>query len=237
MLRAAGACVTGPLHQTQGSEGQDALHLSGWRGGWIAAVADGLGSRMRSATGARLAVQAAQKVARGWPAGTWRNIPARQAATDIYRRWLATVPWTDKGSAATTLLLLVCDADGNARTWQIGDGLVLLRTQDRVLSLTPPRTGFGNQTQALGVDRSWSAWHTADFALQAPGDMVLLMTDGVADDLVPQTLNGFASAIHRQLTRLNRRRSRRWLEHELTHWATPLHGDDKTLIAVFKDKR
>lgn len=237
MLRAAGACVTGPFHQAQGSECQDALYLSGWRGGWIAAVADGLGSRTRSATGARLAVQAAQTVARSWPAGTWRDVPARQAATDIYRRWLATVPWADKGSAATTLLLLVCDADGNARTWQLGDGTVLLRTQDRVRSLTPPRTGFGNQTQALGVDRSWSAWHTADFALQAPGDMVLLMTDGVADDLVPQALNGFASAVHRHLKRLSRRRGRRWLAHEFTHWATPLHGDDKSLVAVFKDKR
>ncbi len=236
MLRAAGSCVTGPFHQDQGSEGQDALSLRGWRGGWIAAVADGLGSRTRSTIGARLAVQAAQTVARGWPAEAWRDVPARQAATDIYRRWLTTVPWADKGSAATTLLLLVCDADGIARTWQLGDGLILLRTQDRVRSLTPPRTGFGNQTVALGVDRSWSAWHTADFALQAPGDMVLLMTDGVADDLAPHALNGFASAVHRHLTRLNRRRGRHWLAHELTHWATPLHGDDKTLVAVFKDK-
>ena len=108
MLRAAGACVTGPAHLSEGEEGQDALALRGWRGGWIAAVADGLGSRTNSRTGARLAVQAAQQVARQLPlqAGAWRDVPARNVATGIYRRWLATVPWAEKSSAATTLLLL-----------------------------------------------------------------------------------------------------------------------------------
>lgn len=237
MLHATGTCVTGPSHRALGIPGQDALQLRGWRGGWIAAVADGLGSRAHSAVGARLAVQAAQRVARGWPARSWRDVPARQAATDIYRHWQASVPWADKSCAASTLLLLACDADGHARTWQLGDGLVLLRTGGVVESLTPARTGFGNQTQALGVDRSWSAWHTADFALKGTGDMVLLMTDGVADDLLPEALDGFASVVNRNLARRSRRRGKRWLTHELIHWATPLHGDDKTLAAVFKEKR
>ena len=59
----------------------------------------------------RVAVQAAQQVARQLPlqAGAWRDVPAREVATGIYRRWLATVPWEEKSSAATTLLLLACE--------------------------------------------------------------------------------------------------------------------------------
>lgn len=229
--------MTGPAHRAQGTQGQDALQLRGWRGGWIAAVADGLGSRVHSATGARLAVQVAQQVARDWPAESWLELSAREVATDIYRRWLAAVPWADKGLAATTLLLVACDAAGRARTWQIGDGLVLLCTQGVAQPLTPARDGFGNQTRALGMDRAWTAWHTADFALKEPGDMVLLMTDGVADDLLPDALDEFASVVRRDLACRSRRAGRRWLNHELTHWATPLHGDDKTLAAVFMEER
>ncbi len=142
MLRAAGACVTGPAHLQAMQGGQDALALRGWRGGWIAAVADGLGSRTRSAVGSRLAVLAAQQIARQWSPASWLDLSARLGATDLYRRWLALVPWQDKSCAATTLLWLVCDAQGRARVWQLGDGVVLCRLGGRVQVLTPDRAGF-----------------------------------------------------------------------------------------------
>jgi serine/threonine protein phosphatase PrpC len=238
VLRAAGTSVTGPAHLREGQDGQDALALRGWRGGWIAAVADGLGSRANSRVGARLAVQAAQQVARQLPlrAGAWRDVPAREVATRIYRRWLSNVPWAEKSSAATTLLLLACDAQGYARIWQIGDGLVLCRIRGEVQVITSERTGFGNQTRALGVQRAWSDWKTASFRLEKKNDLVMLITDGVADDLPASTLDGFAAVVHRELAQRSRRQGRRWLTHELTHWATPQHADDKTVAVVFKDK-
>jgi len=238
VLRAAGTSVIGPAHLSQGQDGQDALSLRGWRGGWIAAMADGLGSRSNSGVGARLAVQAAQRAARQWPlqVGAWRDLPARDVAADIYRRWLVSVPWADKSSAATTLLLLVCDAAGYVRIWQIGDGMVLCRVKGQLQLITPERTGFGNQTRALGVHRAWSDWHTASFRLHEPGDLVMLMTDGVADDLQASVLDGFVAVMHRELAQRSRRQARRWLTHELTHWATPLHADDKTVAVVFKNK-
>jgi serine/threonine protein phosphatase PrpC len=235
MLKAAGACVTGPAHVQAGQDGQDALALRGWRGGWIAAVADGLGSRARSALGSRLAVQAAQQIARQWSPASWLDLSDRRCVTDLYRRWLALVPWQDKSCAATTLLWLVCDAEGRARVWQLGDGVVLCRIGGRIQVLTPDRPGFGNQTRALGTHRAWSDWHTASFTLREPGDLVLLMTDGVSDDLAASSLDGFMSVVHRQVRQRSRRQARRWLTHELTHWATPLHSDDKTVAVVFRE--
>ena len=67
MLGAAGVSVTGPGHVSLGQANQDAIALRGWRGGWIAAVADGLGSRPLSGLGSRLAVQAAQQTIRSMP--------------------------------------------------------------------------------------------------------------------------------------------------------------------------
>ncbi|NML48029.1 protein phosphatase 2C domain-containing protein [Ramlibacter sp. G-1-2-2] len=236
MLRAAGASVAGPGHLRLGEDSQDALSLKGWRGGWIAAVADGLGSRAQSARGARAAVEAAQAVARTWKrSGEWRDLPARQVATDIYRRWLRALPWSDKSMAATTLLLAVCDAHGYARVWQMGDGLVISLVNGRAEVLTPTRSGFGNETRALGTDTSWSAWNTQDVILVRRGDAILLMTDGISDDVPGELVEGFAIAVRRELRKRSRRAGRKWLRRELTHWATPGHTDDKTLAAIFLD--
>ncbi len=89
----------------------------------------------------------------------------------------------------------------------------------------------------MGIDKAWSAWSTHEFVLSQPGDQVILMTDGVADDLDERSLHAFPQALHRHLSGLSRRRARRWLTHELTHWSTPGHSDDKSLALIFKKRR
>jgi len=234
MLRAVGAGVTGPGHLELNEECQDAHSVRGWRGGWIAAVADGLGSRMHSARGAQVAVRSAQAEARTWERSTeWRALPARDVAIRIYRRWLKAVPWADKSTAATTLLLAICDADGYTRVWQIGDGVIVGLINGQAEVLTPERSGFGNETRAMGVDTAWSAWHTRDLVLGEPGDALLLMTDGISDDIPRNLIDGFARAVRGEVTKRSRRGGRKWLQRELMHWATPGHSDDKTLAAIF----
>ncbi len=238
MLRAVGASVTGPGHLELGEGCQDAHSVKGWRGGWIAAVADGLGSRPHSALGAQVAVRSAHAVARKWERSTaWRSLPSRDVATEIYRRWLQTVPWSDKSVAATTLLLAICDADGYTRVWQIGDGLIVSLVNGKAEIHTPERSGFGNETRALGVDTAWSAWHSTDLVLAGADDMLLLLTDGIADDIPQDLIDGFACTVRRELRNRSRRGARKWLQRELTQWATPGHSDDKTLAAIFVEKR
>lgn len=234
MLSAVGTSVVGPLHAEEGEPCQDACGVRGWRGGWIACVADGLGSRSQSGKGAQCAVRAAMQV-------LWRETghqdEMRELATRIYRAWLRAVGPDRSDAAATTLLIAACTAQGHVRTWQLGDGLILIRSHGQVRVLTPPRSGFGNETRAMGIDKGWSAWSTHDFALSQPGDQVILMTDGVADDLDERSLHAFPQALHRHISGISRRRARRWLTHELTHWGTPGHSDDKSLALIFKKGR
>jgi serine/threonine protein phosphatase PrpC len=234
MLGAAGTSVIGPAHAEAGEPCQDACVVRGWRGGWIACVADGLGSRHLSGMGARCAVRVALHVLRREPNDQQEM---RELATRIYRAWLRAVGPERADQAATTLLIAACTAQGHVRTWQLGDGMVLIRARGQVRVLTPPRSGFGNETRALGIDRAWSAWSTNEFVLSQPGDQVILMTDGVADDLDERSLIAFPQALHRHLSGLSRRRVRRWLTHELTHWGTPGHSDDKSLALIFKKGR
>jgi serine/threonine protein phosphatase PrpC len=231
MLRATGGSVVGPAHMQSGQPTQDALSLRGWCGGWIAAVADGLGSKKFSAQGARWAVQCAQFVLRNQ---TSSQLTDRDTVTAIYRRWLAGVPNSDPGNFATTLLVAACNAAGYVRIFQIGDGLILARTSQGLHIFTPEKAGFGNQTLALGPNRSWSAWTTGSVQLNQPGDQVLLMTDGIADDVDAGLLDPFADTIQRQIKVRTRRAGRVWLNREMTHWGTPGHSDDKTIAMIFK---
>ena len=64
---ACGASVIGPRHVDLHEPNQDAMTLAGWRGGWIAAVADGLGSRAHSDIGSRCACQVARRILRAAP--------------------------------------------------------------------------------------------------------------------------------------------------------------------------
>ena len=231
MLRAVGASVTGPGHLQACQPSQDALSVRGWRGGWIAAVADGLGSKPLSGVGSRLAVQSAQAVFR--ESGAW-TLPDRDMVTAIYQRWLARVASPEPAAYATTLLVAACDAHGELRSLQIGDGLIVSKNQGVVQVITPERTGFGNQTRALGVDRSWSAWTTGSVQLHRPRDFMLLVTDGVSDDIDANQIEGFAEAVHREVAARTRRGARAWLKHEMTHWATPGHTDDNTISMIFR---
>ena len=47
-------------------------------------------------------------------------------------------------------------------------------------------------------------------------------------------IEGFAEAVHREVAARTRRGARAWLKHEMTHWATPGHTDDKTISMIFR---
>lgn len=227
---ACGASVIGPRHLDLGEPNQDAMTLTGCRNGWIAAVADGLGSRARSDLGARRACLVAKRILRVPPIGfdLTATLPL------VHQRWREAIVPTKPRDAATTLLFARVTAEGAVQAAQLGDGLVLVRCGGEFRCVTPERTAYGNQTWALESAYLEDKWSTAQGRLTKRGDGVVLMTDGVADDLEPAQLAEFFDALYQDLSNRNRRTGRRWLQSELSDWATPLHSDDKTLVAIFR---
>ncbi len=233
MIRATAATVIGPSHAAQGGRNQDALRLRGSQGGWFLAVADGLGSRPLSHVGSRLAVRLADKCLRR---GLFERSP-RDAIQDFYRAWLTAVPSNDPSLMATTILAASVCEDGRCNVVQLGDGLVLYRAGGDFCVLTGDRAGFANETAALGVTRSFGAWQHTSFALSQPRDGVILMTDGLADDLIPERLDGFFNRLIGAAAKRSRRNGKRWLARQLRAWPTPLHADDKTVGLIFRADR
>lgn len=229
-LIASGATITGPRHLELGEKNQDAMGLRGWRGGWVASVADGLGSRPRSDIGSRYACVVAQRVMGSYPV----NLELQRALTQIYSEWLTEIFPYSPDDSATTLLLASVSASGKVRAAQFGDGLLLVRSSGLFRCITQSRSGFGNQTHALSSVHNSRIWSVVEAELTEPGDGVVLMTDGVSDDLASDRLSEFMDALYADLSTRNRRNGRQWLKSELVDWATPMHSDDKTIVAIFR---
>jgi len=226
-LLAGGASVRGPAHQQDGLPNQDALCVSGIRGGWCIAVADGLGSRPLSHLGSQKAVQLFRRLTR--QRQDWGHGEVAQVLRDA---WLA--HFGDRYRAyETTCLWAWVDAAGRGVAGQGGDGLLLGRSQGVFKVLTAQRQGFGNQTTTLAQADLPGCWST-ELVLSLPGDGVLLMTDGISDDLVAEQLASFFDAIYQRQLRCSKRRMRQWLTTELHGWSTPCHGDDKTIAGIFR---
>jgi len=224
----AGASVRGPAHVDRGQPNQDAFMLSGHRGGWLAAVCDGLGSASQSHIGAKAAARAVRQVLRRRPGD------ARQVSADIHACWRGQLAAYEVKKVASTCLWVSVEQAGRCSFGQLGDGLVLFRQGGRFYRMTPARQGYGNQTQALHSDHAAHQWQHGSCTLSEPGDGVVLMTDGISDDLVPEALDSFYQALFNNIRRRGQRLGQRWLGRELEQWSTPMHGDDKSLVAIFK---
>lgn len=228
MLVAAGASVKGPAHEQDGSPNQDAVSVHGCGRGRFIAVADGLGSRCLSHIGSRRAVELARELMLD------RSNPvcSADAPVRLSQRWREAF-FGGYNDYETTCLWAWVDGRGQGLVGQAGDGLALIRSQGRFRILTAQKDGFGNQTTTLAqADVIGAA--SSDVMLSLPGDGVLLMTDGISEDLIPEQLEPFFNAIYRRQQHSSKRRMKRWLETELQQWSTPRHGDDKTIASIFR---
>lgn len=228
-LAATGCSVVGPAHQQGNQPNQDAVLVQGIHKGWCIAVCDGLGSRQLSHKGSQLAANLIRS--------SVRNIETKHSSTEaislrLQKNWLDAVG-QNASPYETTCLWASVDSSGVLKSAQVGDGLLLIRSEGRFLVITQERSGFGNQTQTLSQAKL-NDWSFVETALSQVGDGVLLMTDGISDDLIPAQLEPFFDAVFMQLQQTNKRRCKAWLTQELTEWSTPLHGDDKSIAGIFR---
>ena len=228
---ATGCSVVGPAHQQDNQPNQDAVLVQGIQKGWCISVCDGLGSRKLSHQGSRLATNLIRSAIRQPDAV---DCSAEKISLVIQKKWLEAVG-QNSSLYETTCLWASVDSNGVLKSAQVGDGLLLVKSEGKFSVITPERSGFGNQTQTLSQAK-YDDWSIVEAPLNQVGDGVLLMTDGISDDLIPEQLEPFFDAVYRQLKQTNKRRCKAWLTQELAEWSTPLHGDDKSIAGIFRVK-
>lgn len=227
-LVATGATVIGPAHIQDQLPNQDALLVSGVSGGYCISVADGLGSRSLSHLGSAAAVNLARQNVR-----TAYKDNALEVSLTMHRAWLSFFN-NDYKKHETTCLWAYVDSKGQGKTGQVGDGLILLRSNGIFKIISRQREGFGNQTITLSQAKDAINWDTDHFSLNKLGDGIVLMTDGISDDLIPEELEAFFDALYQRFCFSNKRKMKKWLTKELHAWSTPKHGDDKSIAMIFR---
>lgn len=240
MTRAAGwtlggASVIGPLHVRAGMPNQDALAFRQTRRHGCMAVADGLGSRPHSDTGARAVCRAAVSVAMRHLRAPRRRFDRRRLLDEIRSEWLAAIrPFTPEDCATTCLLAMW--SLKKVRLFQIGDGLAaFVSLAGRVRWLADDKSSsFSNLVSPLAAATVPGEWRYACCdARRCRG--VLLCTDGISEDLAD--VPGFAAACVDDLRSVPDGAEARWTEM-LRRWPVPAHSDDKTLaVAARKEAR
>ncbi len=230
MVRVVASSVRGPLHVRDGLPCQDAWLAVADARASLAVVCDGMGSRPRSREGARAATLAVRDAWRLWKRSQVGSVEDLVRIVEAsWRLRLGNVPAVD---AATTCLVYAEDGHGRAALAQLGDGLIARRSPAGTVAVHPTRSeGFG-LTLALGTPHTLTDWSFGLVEPLAAGEVLLLATDGVSEDLEPDRLGDLAAWVVDDLGPLQR--PGRALTRQLRNWPVPHHQDDKTLLIMWK---
>lgn len=226
-----GASVRGPAHVRAGAPNQDAWYARIRGKGALAVVADGMGSRSASREGARAAVAACRTAWNHWAAAPCGSAEDLVRLIEVcWRLRLGLIPPHD---AATTCLVYALRPDGTGVALQLGDGLIGLHGAPGAFrALTPERAAFASETRALGTPHGLRDWMMEPVGALGNGMAVLLASDGVSDDLLPEKRSGFVDWIQDEVVATPK--PGRSLAKALRNWPVPRHLDDKTVVLLWE---
>lgn len=222
-----GASVRGPGHVRAGLPNQDAylMFADGPVGGIV--LADGLGSCIRSDTGAKavccstMAAMRNRDVAQPFDEDAFLEEIKRGFCVgidqDAYPDYMATCLWA------------FLPGDGKLHFGMIGDGLLAVLTRDGVVvKLSDRKTNsFSNVVSAISPKITSRDWQVSCLA----EDMFLaavLCTDGISDDL--EDPDGFVRAFVAEYASIPDPDSS--IATMLRDWPVPKHTDDKSVVCM-----
>lgn len=224
--------MIGPRNLREKKLNQDAVMHRFWKNNWCIAVCDGMGSKPLSHIGSSLACQSVYEVLKHCDF----SLAEKEVAKKIYMYWLKLLK--DKNilptDAATTCLFAWGNRQGNVRLFQLGDGAIYYQSESFGHVGVKSDDLFSNQTNALGYSKKWDDWSYKEIDLTDPNHGIILMTDGISEDLLNEQL--FTSMLIQKATLHSVRRLKKYIQHELIHWPTPQHSDDKSIGIVFWKK-
>jgi len=236
LIESFGASVRGPLHQREGRPNEDAWLRCDGQFGSLIVVCDGMGSRPHARIGSKAACDAAREAVVCW--SRVENAPVSYLLHLLEVLWRLRIHPHQPDQACTTCLVAIARRSGEWIVAGLGDGLVLSRTgTEPVATLIGDRgEGFGNTTLALGASAGLKSWKVAELPPTSESRVVILATDGVGDDLMPEKHDAFCDWLCDEVRPLPPQVRWRTLVSELQNWPTPKHLDDKSLAVLYADE-
>jgi len=221
-----GVSEIGPLHIKENIPNQDSFIVKKYSWGIVAVVCDGLGSKKYSHIGSKALVNAITKAAQLFDFEKDINLfePLVSSLWDIN-----IFPYT-RDETSTTLLFSIVK-NNKVYIGRVGDGAIAIFGKESIL-LEEEKNIFTNYTTPFGRDKKIQ-WYIFD---DNEIDSIVLCSDGISEDLKKDKfLDFFKSYIdnYRNIQAIRRTYDiKKWLKN----WPVKGHSDDKTIVALTKEK-
>lgn len=229
-----GASVIGPLHVKAGIPNQDSWMARCYQWGNVVVVSDGLGSKAHSDHGSKAACLAVFEAAKSYQNSPEANIV--DILRLIHTNWLVKIaPFSPSDCSATCLFSIQM---GEIITLgRLGDGMIVSygeSGENNLILSDNKQDSFSNYTSSFQQEFKPELWEIATIG-STKCNAVVLCTDGISDDLLPETETKFAKEFAETYSSLSAKKRSFEINRMLTEWPVPGHSDDKTIACLFKN--
>lgn len=228
-----GASVIGPLHIKTGIPNQDSWMARRYKWGNVVVISDGLGSKPHSDHGSKAACLAVFEAAKSFKNNPEANIV--DILRLIHANWLVKIaPFSPSDCSATCLFAIRIEEV--ITLGRLGDGMIAVYGEpdkDGFILNDNKQDSFSNYTDSLHQEFVPNHWETATIE-GAECRAIVLCTDGISDDLLPEKQMFFAEELYSAYTDLEPAERKKDLRRWLNAWPVPAHSDDKTIACLFK---
>ena len=223
------ASVRGPEHIRENIPNQDSAFI-GFVGKFLLVmVCDGLGSHAHSDYGAKTLCKLFTPCFKEWSQIKPHDL------TDFLRllhcHWLMYSRKYGADKCGSTCQLAIINSKGKGWLAQLGDGMTLVKHNEKINVFADNKNGFGNETSAMGNYDISPLWRMNKIDLSSSKDRLLMMTDGISEDILPEAIENFVSTFDIFL-KSSKKQAQKELTNELIHWPTQHHIDDKTIVVI-----
>jgi len=219
--RIFGASMIGSYHIKNNLPNQDSFYISNKL--LSVAVADGLGSKRFSHYGSKYLAKFAVRLSRLF----YKNQKAfEEKLSDLWITKLKKQQINYEDASSTLMLVFI----KNKKIYiaKIGDGAIIILGKKNIV-VEEGNKIFSNATTPFGYDRlKWSIFDEKDI------DFIFISTDGISDDIEDKI--GFAKYFKKYFLKLPKYRYSSEGKEILKNWRVKGSSDDKTFVAMIKDK-
>lgn len=225
--KAYGASIRGKYHIKNKIPNQDSFLIDNKKNYTLAVVCDGLGSKKHS----KIASKRLCKVIKSevYKCLKRRALKPYELVVAIQKKYKKRIwPFNFKNSDTTCLFSIISNT--SILLFQLGDGLNVLKKQNQLIKCEIEEKDFSNETRSFGHSKK-DDWCFK--AIRKEPDQVykiLMCTDGIADDIIDDSITQFIDIICDSVD--GKKINNSFLKKTLKNWPNKFSNDDKTIVVV-----
>lgn len=228
-----GASLVGAGHIKRNLPNQDCFLIDNNLDYTLVVVSDGVGSKKFPKYGSKTLCNTVKEVIRIFMKENRLKTKEELyiCIDSVIKSWIKNLsPFKKEESSCTCLFVVVTKT--NIITFQLGDGLIAIKENDKIIQSNLKNDEFLNVTKSIS-NCSFSDWNVNVIKKDNKTYKILLCTDGVSEDLKENSLDYFIDLVSNKITnKKDKQKNNIELKNILISWPNIFGLDDKTIAMV-----